>query len=266
VSGVGPIARDPKYGRVRQQQRLRCDLDRLLRHVLGRVGDVADKAEPVTGADHFGAEFSETLMRDCTGLEITDVVERVVYKLHMPDAPLMCFLQPLQLPVEEIEPLHIGDDRRLSRLVRRFEIGGIQRAAHAMIDDQFVHPGEAVEVVTVKLVRCRRSHHGEGPSALRPSTGQSGTSARQATASDPALIAFARSPLGGAFEVMPVLPPWLWTSTEIELRRTASAAAVVSAVWAAAVEPRGPAAPASIAPTETSGVLHTHGLGATKWP
>jgi hypothetical protein len=127
------------------------------------VRDIADKAKPVTGANHFGSEFGETLVGDCTGLEITDVVERVVYKLHMPDAPLMCFLQPFQLPVEEIEPLHIGDDRRLSRLVRRFEIGGIQSAAHAMIGDQFVQPGEAFEVVTVKLVRCRRSHHGEGP-------------------------------------------------------------------------------------------------------
>jgi hypothetical protein len=163
VSGVGPIARDPKYGRVRQQQRLRCDLDRLLRHVLGRVGDVADKAEPVTGADHFGAEFSETLMRDCTGLEITDVVRRVMHQLHMPDAPAMRFLQPFQLPVEEVESLHISDDRRLPRFVRRFEIGAVQRTAHAMISDQFVYPGEAVEVVTVKLGRCRRSHHSEGP-------------------------------------------------------------------------------------------------------
>jgi hypothetical protein len=74
---------------------------------------------------------------------------------------------------------------------------------------------------------------------------------------------FARSPLGGAFEVMPVLPPSLWTSTEMELRSTASAAAAVSAVCAACVEPRGPASPASIARTETSGVLHTQGCGAT---
>ena len=71
--------------------------------------------------------------------------------------------QPFQLPVEEVEPLDIGDDRRLSRLVRRFEIGGIQRAAHTMIGDQLIHPGEAVEVVPVKLARCRRSHHSEGP-------------------------------------------------------------------------------------------------------
>ena len=228
--------------------------------------DVADKAEPITGSDHFGSEFGETLMGDCTGLEITDFAERVVYKLYMPDAPLMCFLQPLQLPVEEIEPLHIGDDRRLSRLVRRFEIGGIQRAAHAMIDDQFVHPGEAVEVVTVKLVRCRRSNFGETALGLRVSTGQSGTSARHATASDPARIAFARSPLGGAFDVMPVLPPWQCTWTEMELRRTESAAAAVSAACAACVEPRGPTSPASIAPTETSGVLPTLGWGAATWP
>ena len=68
------------------------------------------------------------------------------------------------------------------------------------------------------------------PFALRPSTGQSGTSARQATASEPARIAFARSSFGGAFEVIPVLPPWLWTSTEIDWRSTASAAEAVSAV------------------------------------
>src|SRR5439155_5740853 len=28
--------------------------------------------------------------------------------------------------------------------------------------------------------------------------------------------------LGGAFEMTPVLPPWLWTSTEMKLRRTAT--------------------------------------------
>jgi hypothetical protein len=105
------------------------------------VRDIADKAEPITGADHFGAEFRQTLVGDCASLEIADVVRRVVHELHMPDAPLMCLLQPFQLPVEEIETLHIGDDRRLSCLVRRFEISGIQRAAHAMTGDQLVHPG-----------------------------------------------------------------------------------------------------------------------------
>jgi hypothetical protein len=90
--------------------------------------------------------------------------------------------------------------------------------------------------------------------------------ARQAIASDPARIASARSLFGGAFEMMPVLPPWLWTSTEMELRRTASAAAVVSAVRAASVEPGGPASPASIAPTAASGMLPVHAWGATTWP
>ena len=60
----------------------------------------------------------------------------------------------------------------------------------------------------------------------------------------------------GAFDVIPVLPPCVWTSTEMDLRRTSSAAEAASAVWAAAVEPRGPTSPASIAPTEASAVLH----------
>jgi hypothetical protein len=50
-----------------------------LRHVFGRVRDIADEAKPITGADHFGAKFSETLMRDRAGLEITDVS---AHRLH----------------------------------------------------------------------------------------------------------------------------------------------------------------------------------------
>jgi hypothetical protein len=60
----------------------------------------------------------------------------------------MRLLEPFELPLEKIETLHIGDNRRLSRLVRRFEIGRIQRAAHRMTGDQFVYPGEAVAVGT----------------------------------------------------------------------------------------------------------------------
>ena len=228
--------------------------------------DVADKAEPITGSDHFGSEFGETLMGDGTRLEIADVVWRVMHKLHMPDAPPMRLLEAFEFSLEKIEPLDVGDDRRLSCPVCGFQIGGIQRAAHAVTGDQLVHPGEAVEVVAVKLTWCRRSNFGETALGLRVSTGQSGTSARHATASDPARIAFARSPLGGAFDVMPVLPPWQCTWTEMELRRTESAAAAVSAACAACVEPRGPTSPASIAPTETSGVLPTLGWGAATWP
>jgi hypothetical protein len=64
--------------------------------------------------------------------------------------PRRCgLLEPFEFHVEEVEPLDIGDNRRLSRLVSRFEIGGAQRAAHTMMGNQLVHPGEAIEVVTV---------------------------------------------------------------------------------------------------------------------
>ena len=106
--------------------------------MFGRVCDISNKAEPVTGADHFGAKFGETLMDDGTRLKITDVVRRVMHELYVPDAAPMRLLEPFELPVEKVEPLDIGDDRRLSRLVCAFEIGGIQRSAHTVTGDQFV--------------------------------------------------------------------------------------------------------------------------------
>ena len=72
---------------MRQQQGLRCDLDGLPHHLLGRMCDVANKAEPVARADHLGAEFSQPMMGDGAGLEISDGVGRVVHELHVPDAP-----------------------------------------------------------------------------------------------------------------------------------------------------------------------------------
>ena len=132
-------------------------------HGLGGVRDIADEAEPITGADHLGAEIGETLMRDRAGLEVADVVRRVMHELHMPDAAPMRLLQPFEFALEEVEPLDIGDNRRLSRLVRRFEIGGVQRAAHAMVGDQRVDPGEAIEVVAVELARLRGASCGKHP-------------------------------------------------------------------------------------------------------
>src|SRR5262249_58066423 len=125
--------------------------------------DIADKAEPVTGADRLGPKFSQTLMSNCPGLEITDVVWRVVHELHMPDPPPVRLLEPFDFPLEKVETLHIGDNCVLSRLVGRFEIRGIQHAVHTMIGDQLVHPGEAVEAVTIKLGRYRLSHKCKGP-------------------------------------------------------------------------------------------------------
>src|ERR1700740_2088868 len=95
----------------------------------------------------------------------------------------------------------------------------------------------------------------EAAASFLPRMGPSGTSARHATASDPARMPFARSSLGGAFDVIPVVPPCVWTSTEMDFRRTSSAAEAFAAVWAAAVEPRG-ATPPSIAPTELRTVPH----------
>src|SRR5438552_10425377 len=79
-------------------------------------------------------------------------------------------------------------------------------------------------------------------------------------------MAFARSSLGGALDVIPVIPPCVWTSTEIDFRRISSAAEVVAAVWAASVEPRGAAPPLSIAPTELVAGLPIHGGGASACP
>jgi len=72
--------------------------------------------------------------------------------------------------------------------------------------------------------------------------------------------------VGGAFDTMPVVPPWVWTSTEIDFRRMSSTAEAVSAVWAAAVEPRGATPPPSIAATEVSTVLHIHCRRVSAWP
>ena len=88
-----------------QQQRLCRDFDRLLHRVLGRVRDVADEAQPVAGTDHLGAEGGEPLVRDRAGLEIADVVWRVVHELQVPDAALMRFLEPLELGFEKVETL-----------------------------------------------------------------------------------------------------------------------------------------------------------------
>jgi hypothetical protein len=46
----------PGESGVRQQQGFACDLNRLLHRVLGRVRDVADETQSLTGADHLGAE------------------------------------------------------------------------------------------------------------------------------------------------------------------------------------------------------------------
>jgi hypothetical protein len=133
-----------------------------------------------------------------------------------------------------------------------------------MVGDHLIHPREAIEMVPIELARLWYAQCSQN--ALRIPAKESGTSARHATASDPARMAFARSSFGGVFDVIPVLPPCVWTSTEMDLLRTSSAAEAVSAVWAAAVEPRGPTWPASIAPTEVIAVLNIQCRGVTVYP
>ncbi len=109
---------------MRQQQWFGRDLDRLLHHVFGRVRDVADEAKPVAGVNHLSAEVGEAMVGNRTGLEVADVIRRVVHELHVPDAAAVSLLEPFEVHLEKIEPLHIGDDCGLCCLVRRFEIGG----------------------------------------------------------------------------------------------------------------------------------------------
>jgi len=111
------------------------------------VCDIADKTQPVAGADHLGAEYGEPLMGDGTGLKVADVVWRVMNQLQVAQPESMRFLQPLELAVEEIEPFDIPDNRRCAGLVRGFEVGGTQRPANAVMRHQLVHPGKTFKMV-----------------------------------------------------------------------------------------------------------------------
>jgi hypothetical protein len=62
-----------------------------------------------------------------------------VHEPHVPDAAAMRLLKPFEFHVEKVESLDIGNNRRLFRFVRRFEIGGAQSAAHTMMGDKLVH-------------------------------------------------------------------------------------------------------------------------------
>src|SRR5947207_14707056 len=113
--------------------------------------DIADKAEPMAGPNHLGAEFGEPVMHDGAGLEIANFIRRVMDELQVPQTALVRFLQPLKLAIEEIKPFHISYNRRLPRFVRRLQIGCAQRAAHAMMSNELIHPGEPAEMMMVEF-------------------------------------------------------------------------------------------------------------------
>jgi hypothetical protein len=125
------------------------------------VRNVADEPEPVTGADHLGAECGEPLMRDGAPLEIADVVGRIVHELHVPDAALMRFFEPLELRLEEVEPLSISHDCRLSFSMGRLEISRGKRTSQAMIGDHLADPCQPIEMIFVKRARFRCTQCGE---------------------------------------------------------------------------------------------------------
>ena len=150
---------------VREQQGFRGHLGRPLDRVLGCVRDVAYESEPVAGLDHLGAESGEPMVHDGSGLEVADVIGRVVHKLQVPDAALMGFLKSLELSLEKVEPFHVGNDRRLSRFMGGFEIGAGKRPAQAVVGDHFIHPGEALEMVPIELARLGCAQCGQN--ALR---------------------------------------------------------------------------------------------------
>src|SRR5207248_10289498 len=144
-----------------EQQWLRRDFDRLLRHLLCGVRDIADKAEPMAGPDHLGAEFGEAVMRDGAGLEIANVVRGIMDELQVPQTALVRFLQPLQLAIEKIEPFNIPNYRWLARSMRFLQIGCAKGPAHAMMSNELIHPGEPVEMMMVEFAGCGGAHRRE---------------------------------------------------------------------------------------------------------
>jgi len=64
---------------------------------------------------------------------------------------------------KKVEPLHIGDDRGLPRLMGCIEIGGAKSAAQPVVGDHVIHPGKAVKMVLVKLARRRSAHRRKRP-------------------------------------------------------------------------------------------------------
>src|SRR5205823_15056198 len=92
VRGVGLRAAER---RVRQKNRLRRHLRRLLDHTLRGMSDVHHDAETIARTDHVRAKGREAVVNDGAGLEIADVVRRVVHELHGPDAAAVRLLEPL---------------------------------------------------------------------------------------------------------------------------------------------------------------------------
>jgi DNA-binding transcriptional LysR family regulator len=126
----------PRAGQscMRQQQWFRRDFDCPLHHVLGRVRDVADKAEPVTGVDHHfqGRNLRLPVYRRCdadTGGWVTDTDEQAHYaparwvqrQVEETGGPVMLRASSMLMHLEAIRagtgrgvlPCYVGDGHPL---------------------------------------------------------------------------------------------------------------------------------------------------------
>ena len=110
-------------------------------------------------------------------------------------------------------------------------------------------------MVLVESARFRCPHGGEYAGLIPGKNGVSGSVRKAGDRQPSCLIAFGEIIAGMRRRCISRAPATVRTSTEMEFRRTSRAAAAVSAVWAAAVEPRRSKPPPTIAATEVS-VLH----------
>jgi hypothetical protein len=131
----------------------------------------------------------------------------------VPNATLVRFLEPFELPFEEVEPFHVSHIAGSPASCAALRSAAESAPAEVMVGDHLVHPGEAVEMLRVQQARLRCAQRGEDarPHSCRGSE-RPGHPLREVAA-------------GGAFEMIPVVPPWVWTSTEMDFRRRSNEAA-----------------------------------------
>ena len=100
-------------------------------------------------------------MGDNTGLEVANIVRRVVHELDVPYAALMRLFEPLQLSLKEIEPFYIAHDGGLPRRMRGLQIGRRKRTLQPVTSDHLIDPVEASEVIFVELGELRRAQRAQ---------------------------------------------------------------------------------------------------------
>src|SRR5947207_15886048 len=102
--------------------------------------DIEDKAEPMAGPNHLGAEFGEPVMHGGAGLEIANFIRRIMDELQVPQTALVRFLQPLQLAISiGIWHFFPSLDRYVDGIKEMADIVGVDHVSIGT--DQHVTPG-----------------------------------------------------------------------------------------------------------------------------